>query len=178
MSFDNLELLCDISIHAPTRGATTQKAAQSRPAAFQSTLPHGERPGAGRANIQTSTISIHAPTRGATCMIAIDLAIRIFQSTLPHGERRGWTYQINDVLQGFQSTLPHGERLRLTIMLITMSYYFNPRSHTGSDIIVDLIIQRLYKFQSTLPHGERPRDSANPPLCCLFQSPLPHGERL
>ena len=57
-----------ISIHAPTRGAT-------------------------HASISLSScgdISIHAPTRGATYKYAVDIGILSFQSTLPREERRFW----------------------------------------------------------------------------------------
>ena len=54
-----------ISIHAPTRGATTRKNVISNIRLFQSTLPRGER------------LSL------AICTITAE----IFQSTLPRGER-------------------------------------------------------------------------------------------
>ena len=56
----------EISIHAPTRGATVT--------AF---FP-----------IATFPISIHAPTRGATHLPLVQSAFHIFQSTLPREERR------------------------------------------------------------------------------------------
>ena len=105
----------EISIHAPTRGATSpttficsEKPFQStlpqgerlpglctRPITrrFQSTLPQGERqPLSGRHTITLQVdalISIHAPTRGATYKYlgAVNITIQ-FQSTLPQGERR------------------------------------------------------------------------------------------
>ena len=55
---------------------------------FQSTLPHGERPG--------GTITYTSTT--------------LFQSTLPHGERLVFPYPLFPN-NAFQSTLPHGERL-------------------------------------------------------------------
>ena len=54
-------------------------------------------------------ISIHAPTRGATVSPVKSLDINKFQSTLPHGERPS-------------SGLDY-----------VLSWYFNPRSRTGSD---------------------------------------------
>ena len=54
-------------------------------------------------------ISIHAPTRGATIRIAARAACGTFQSTLPRGER-----------------------LRLFCVFV-LDFYFNPRSHEGSD---------------------------------------------
>ena len=99
-----------ISIHAPTRGATTDWTP-----CFTPTL-----------------ISIHAPTRGATTFRMIVLIPRLyfnprshegsdvststktntllkFQSTLPRGERHGiFGMMYTDPV--FQSTLPRGER--------------------------------------------------------------------
>ena len=76
-----------ISIHAPTRGATSRSEDVALTAGFQSTLPRGERPFTTFSNClivnfnprshegsdfhdrscsRYSGISIHAPTRGAT----------------------------------------------------------------------------------------------------------------
>ena len=80
--------LLDISIHAPTRGATIQELSQ----------------------YNADTISIHAPTRGATISNGLcDGFYAIFQSTLPREER----LVAKDFTEGmvvFQSTLPREER--------------------------------------------------------------------
>ena len=56
-----------ISIHAPTRGATTSFAATiCKLRLFQSTLLQEERLGADIMFLCSDNISIHAPTRGAT----------------------------------------------------------------------------------------------------------------
>ena len=55
----------------------------------------------------------------------------IFQSTLPRGERRSLTANKEMYLE-FQSTLPRGER-PLKHKKSSLFYYFNPRSHEGSD---------------------------------------------
>ena len=55
-----------ISIHAPAWGATNTTSLYDQHLAFQSTLPHGERP---------TTLLVGIPSNA-------------FQSTLPHGERR------------------------------------------------------------------------------------------
>ena len=76
-----------ISIHAPTRGATSS-----------------DKP----TNI-SSYISIHAPTRGATGNVPSLALSPVFQSTLPRGERpvENGSYILPKI---FQSTLPRGER--------------------------------------------------------------------
>ena len=79
----------DISIHAPTRGATKRK---------------------GFYIFMDNSISIHAPTRGATCNSIRPLCIYEFQSTLPREERLHAIHFFH-ALQIFQSTLPREERL-------------------------------------------------------------------
>ena len=57
-----------ISIHAPTRGATTPGEKTERVQfLFQSTLPREERRQTAQRLPRQLSISIHAPTRGATC---------------------------------------------------------------------------------------------------------------
>ena len=98
----------DISIHAPTRGATMFCLVMHLSSRFQSTLPRGERP--SLRSTQNSVwhfnprshegsdwmqreiekylqISIHAPTRGATRRHQHSTIMTVFQSTLPRGER-------------------------------------------------------------------------------------------
>ena len=121
----------NISIHAPTRGATC--GGLVTPAVsilFQSTLPREERPSRScvspalpdfnprshersdqpvlrRRNVRS--ISIHAPTRGATEYAFLIIGSRKFQSTLPREERRA----------GSKS--------------FSVAANFNPRSHERSD---------------------------------------------
>ena len=67
--------VCDVSIHAPTRGATS----------FRTSME------------QKKVVSIHAPTRGATQPIKTIQNENWFQSTHPHGVRRcsrwDWTFR-------------------------------------------------------------------------------------
>ena len=99
-----------ISIHAPTRGATSVTAKATTMSLFQSTLPREERryaPEPKRTvladfnprshersdkltlsqSVCISSISIHAPTRGATNPEGFTATPYIFQSTLPREER-------------------------------------------------------------------------------------------
>ena len=83
-------LVCDISTHAPARGATnldgkTENAGDK----FQPTLPHGERLDLCELYSKTSPISTHAPARGATSAgdVRGNREKVSFQPTLPHGER-------------------------------------------------------------------------------------------
>ena len=120
----------NISIHAPTRGAT------------QAVDNYEVNDG----------ISIHAPTRGATMMTMIGIMSSKFQSTLPRGERRSMAILVSPS-QLFQSTLPRGER-HTFFDKIPFSPDFNPRSHEGSDTMQSYWLYSK-QFQSTLPRGER-----------------------
>ena len=122
-----------ISIHAPTRGATTSRVMLSLTLVFQSTLPREERPFFIFLIKLSLSISIHAPTRGATFRTLADIGhLTLFQSTLPREERHSWHISpLNPVLISihaptrgatfggiscnktvqFQSTLPREERL-------------------------------------------------------------------
>ena len=86
-SIDIAKSIMDVSIHAPTWGAT----------------------GYSRAKLTTADVSIHAPTWGATQQWNYHQDQAKFQSTLPHGERLLATILLL-LLFLFQSTLPHGER--------------------------------------------------------------------
>ena len=102
----------DISIHAPTRGATwCYSYVESK-----------------------DKISIHAPTRGATSMSGSSLNQYRFQSTLPREERQRIT-KLVVFHQAFQSTLPREERLP-PVHSRRFLYDFNPRSHERSDTML------------------------------------------
>ena len=79
----------DISIHAPTRGATMMQTF-FRCQRFSISIHAPTRGATAFANKarQDCMISIHAPTRGATSMTVIVWLKQRFQSTLPQGERR------------------------------------------------------------------------------------------
>ena len=113
---EQLSLLTEISIHAPTKGATEYI----------------------QDAVGTYDISIHAPTKGATCCIIICYVFFQFQSTLPQRERRGTVAKLARLSELFQSTLPQRERL---------NHFF--------------LAEITTRFQSTLPQRERPVKSAN-----------------
>ena len=122
-----------ISIHAPTRGATTFPPARyGHPGRFQSTLPQGER----LKNSVGNRLGMNFNPRshkGSDPVAWMPLPVPyIFQSTLPQGERLPFLR-----LEGSQTN-------------------FNPRSHKGSDIGALVESGIMTRFQSTLPQGERP----------------------
>ena len=100
----------DISVHAPTRGATSNSLSFSIFSVFQSTLPREKR----RNYATTGDI----PTK--------------FQSTLPR-EERPLQHQLGLHRRIFQSTLPREERRAKRTCLPKEPSDFNPRSHERSD---------------------------------------------
>ena len=77
-----------ISIHAPTRGATSDEALER---IFSKISIHAPTRGATMYKVELCIyleISIHAPTRGATVDTPRVADALIFQSTLPRGERQ------------------------------------------------------------------------------------------
>ena len=84
-----------ISIHAPTRGATNDS---------------------GHFSFKNG-ISIHAPTRGATLMdISIFINTLDFNPRSHEGSDDSGVYDDSNV-DAFQSTLPRGERHQTSILL-------------------------------------------------------------
>ena len=177
-----------ISIHAPTRGATSSHTQLNsdrvnfNPRSHEGSdallsLYHRHpvisihAPTRGATTIPMLLrllwiISIHAPTRGATIESCITVLSITFQSTLPRGERHHNNHHGSALLQ-FQSTLPRGERPE--------EVYWNSKI---SDISIHAptrgaTLQRLYHcrfyiFQSTLPRGERPFGQALSLILCNF----------
>ena len=123
-----------ISIHAPTRGAT-------RPRLFNQFNPrisiHAPTRGATSRIIDLTNnlrISIHAPTRGATARCK-DLPAPGVPISI-HAPTRGATTSLSQVVccaYKFQSTLPREERRPADSYQIHYCQHFNPRSHERSD---------------------------------------------
>ena len=126
-----------VSIHAPTRGATPRGSGRHGWSRFQSTRPRGARHlhAVGRGRFR---VSIHAPTRGATAEQAQAAKREQFQSTRPRGAR----------------PTPAGQS--------PICLSFNPRAHAGRDVIISFDTTSGDKFQSTRPRGAR----RTAPCCC------------
>ena len=121
----------DVSIHAPTWGATIETTIWASRFMFQSTLPHGERR-ARDPRRRRGQVSIHAPTWGAT---NIRQPFTFIKQVSIHAPTWGATF--------------------LRLIWLRLSSSFNPRSHMGSDSPNQPVNQIGTMFQSTLPHGER-----------------------
>ena len=122
-----------ISIHAPTRGATPERAGQALNINYFNPRSHEGSDMIGQALKEgDADISIHAPTRGATNQTTDTQSI---DSISIHAPTRGATSAVGSY------------RCKLE--------YFNPRSHEGSDAIRCVTSFIVSRFQSTLPRGER-----------------------
>ena len=167
-----------ISIHAPTRGATVARVYSGVQPYYFNPRSHegsdyrflkGSRSGyyfnprshEGSDVIRrvrftgNGTISIHAPTRGATCRSWLT-SYQILQISI-HAPTRGAT--VARVYSGvqpyyFNPRSHEGSDYRF-LKGSRSGYYFNPRSHEGSDDRVQCILCAITQFQSTLPRGER-----------------------
>ena len=167
-----------VSIHAPTKGATYNSDMSKIDAQmFQSTLPRRERHKKIYTKTDYSRVSIHAPTKGATTLILL-----IYQNGSCFNPR---SHEGSDSLRCTAGCTP---------------WCFNPRSHEGSDgkYIIQTTIQcmfqstlprrerrqcffhlfRNFRFQSTLPRRERQITEQKAWYYYLFQSTLPRRERL
>ena len=99
---------------------------------FQSTHPLGVRPVNDGRIVFDSRVSLHAPTRGATYYIFLFMLVR---NVSIHAPTRGATSEKQTEIQFgmFQSTHPLGVRLE-TMLELSSSLSFNPRTHSGCDI--------------------------------------------
>ena len=144
----------DISVHAPTRGATSNSLSFSIFSVFQSTLPREERLLGLNFKEANSIFQSTLPREERLLQQYLSHFQLLFQSTLPREKRRNYA-TTGDIPTKFQSTLPREER---------------PLQH-------QLGLHRRI-FQSTLPREER-RTDKGPWLCVTeFQSTLPREERL
>ena len=97
-------------------------------------------------------VSIHAPIRGATEISMYSMPMSLFQSTRPYGARR------------HTSCLP------------LPGLCFNPRAHTGRDIMW-MPLWNSTEFQSTRPYGARHQRKTGYIGLREFQSTRPYGAR-
>ena len=168
----------NVSIHAPTRGATSQPCTCPSSISCFNPRTHTGCDVISFVDFRRLSVSIHAPTRGATSAFSSLFAPQcLFQSTHPHGVRQS-RQQHAILITKFQSTHPHGVRLakyaakhilwqfqsthphgvRLTCPLSQRIFpRFNPRTHTGCDARPARQSNIAVGFQSTHPHGVRPR---------------------
>ena len=122
----------DISIHAPTRGATYRLVERFSRGIFQSTLPRGERQVHTHATLVIKIISIHAPTRGATKTTGAD---RPEPTNFNPRSHEGSDTAIAGLVCSVIDFNPRSHEGSDCVCSSAgcAEHYFNPRSHEGSD---------------------------------------------
>ncbi len=123
-----------VSIRAPTRGATVTKSFATKALSVSIRAPTRGATRAALLKVQTSLVSIRAPTRGATEYKYLDDDVHGVSIRAP---TRGATYDdwYRNTFVQFQSAHPHGVRL-IWIFGALPENCFNPRTHTGCDLVV------------------------------------------
>ena len=150
-----LQIRFDISIHAPTRGATDKQQWYAYTVPFNPRSHEGSDVPEFGIQVKSYEISIHAPTRGATPeRPAQPYRDPEFQSTLPRGERPTAAIRSDLGMVYFNPRSHEGSDLRRQDSA-SDQFNFNPRSHEGSDWGAYLREHGFRRFQSTLPRGER-----------------------
>ena len=130
---DNLALAIDVSIHAPTKGATGQLYVMD----------------------EEGNVSIHAPTKGATTDTAfVVLLATEFQSTHPRRVRLARGYAPSSPLFVSIHAPTKGATTAPTFRC-AFAKCFNPRTHEGCDGIKWLMTRKSNGFQSTHPRRVR-----------------------
>ena len=165
-----------ISIHAPTRGATT--------AAFIVTVrlvnfnPRSHERSDQGIRFQwrdEQGISIHAPTRGATLLYAFCYILRNFN---PRSHERSDSF-IRIRFPGLEYFNPrsHERSDQSACPCSRHSRNFNPRSHERSD---RLLVKSIIRLRISIHAPTRGATSLVKvfPYLFLFQSTLPREERL
>ena len=96
-----------VSIHAPTWGATQMMMRLIRQRLFQSTHPHGVRPGLRRCRSAPSTCFNPRTHMGCDVDVPSTKCDSLFQSTHPHGVRLIFSKYLNIILQKYINCEQH-----------------------------------------------------------------------
>ncbi len=142
-----------VSIHAPTRGATSSNPANYMPIVFQSTRPRGARrsPLGNPLPILGFNPRAHA---GRDVYFLNNKASAMCFNPRAHAGRDAPTGPIPPGFNAFQSTRPRGARL-FRRRLGQGEGRFNPRAHAGRDTAYRASWWIITEFQSTRPRGAR-----------------------
>ena len=189
----------DVSIHAPTRGATLDAAVSlSIHASFQSTPPRGGRhrlmgfacmsakfqstPPRGGRLLEVGHedggpfVSIHAPTRGATTSVSRRAPIWARFNPRPHAGGDIWRQPCRTRSKSFNPRPHAGGDLSCPLGSVT-SHKFQSTPPRGGRRMLPMPWQRRAQFQSTPPRGGRRFERLVQHVLILFQSTPPRGGR-
>ncbi len=122
-----------VSIHAPTRGATSELVKPKRIIKFQSTHPRGVRHGSVYRKANLTTFQSTHPRGVRHTGAWKNVVTPMFQSTHPRGVRLVVAQDVN-IARKFQSTHPRGVRLEQGKKKAPAGC-FNPRTHEGCDFL-------------------------------------------
>ena len=142
----------NVSIHAPTGGATSARVLRREERGFQFTRPRGARLSRVAYRGCLWAVSIHAPTGGAT---SIDnaLSMAICFNSRAHGGR-DTRNPSTDTRYSFQFTRPRGARLNST-MATSTGWWFQFTRPRGARPGRFPRASRAQGFQFTRPRGAR-----------------------
>ena len=128
---EKAENLIEISIHAPTRGATVQRMNLRCLVLDFNPRSYKRSDTCIGTSICAPEISIHAPTRGATPSKTVLVSLTLFQSTLLQEERHV-EEAINKYLNYFNPrSYKRSDSYRPSVVITLKN--FNPRSYKRSD---------------------------------------------
>ena len=144
-----------VSIHAPARGATLGALVTEVEDRFQFTHPRGVRRLLLRTIQVCPTVSIHAPTRGAT-------------RDRPGGQ----------TTRGVSIHAPTRGATAEPVQYLSEGNRFNSRTHEGCDVGVSNVTHNVVLFQFTHPRGVRRCSSTASITIEEFQFTHPRGVRL
>ena len=148
--------ILEVSIHAPTRGATCKLASCVWLSKCFNPRAHAGRDLKYQRCVENvAWVSIHAPTRGATKLQSHRLGKPKFQSTRPRGARRKTTNR--------------------NTMKLLVSIHAPTR---GATSLPPSSLWTMTMFQSTRPRGARLLVVVRVVVDVLFQSTRPRGARL
>ena len=155
-------LTANISIHAPTRGATSNHASTNMSDDFN---PRSHERSDLPPNKNRLTHAYFNPRSHERSDLVIGVAIThyAFQSTLPREERpASLKSERQSISISIHAPTRGATSFKASVWLAPS--HFNPRSHERSDVVCTVNQIQLRTFQSTLPREERhrPRTHSQP----------------
>ena len=170
--------LLGVSIHAPARGATRLSIHFTFfLSKFQSTHPHGVRP--GYPFTSPSFYPSFNPRTRTGCDSGLTMMLMVTCCFNPR-TRTGCDKKGGDkitAIKPFQSTHPHGVRPNL-LLTPSLLQCFNPRTRTGCDKSRQLMVQQVTCFNPRTRTGCDFKFLVQCSHSVGFQSTHPHGVRL
>ena len=158
-----------VSIHAPTRGATSGTRTSEWLRQFQFTHPRGVRPCVSKRDIQLFLFQFTHP-RGVRQIVASDVVMQlVFQFTHPRGVRR-LAREKEEAAMRVSIHAPTRGATRCKVRHLFFIHRFNSRTHAGCDTCIWLICPDNGRFNSRTHAGCDGNNSVPPPINGSFNS--------